>query len=130
MATTQVAKLIMLWAHEQDHSGRDTTLYTATKVAWIVGGRKLAAKIKDTCIRCRFLDKKNVGQKMSVLPAEIAVPCPPFTNVGVDLAGPFLLKIDGGGRKTRQNTGTMKSWVVVVLCLNTKAHTDPESGIG
>ena len=84
MATTQVAKLIMLWAHEQDHSGRDTTLYTATRVAWIVGGRKLAAKIKDTCIRCRFLEKKNVGQKMSVLPEEIAVPCPPFTNVGVN----------------------------------------------
>ena len=33
MASTRVAQLIMLWAHEQDHSIRDTTLITATQVS-------------------------------------------------------------------------------------------------
>ena len=51
MSSTRVAELIMLWAHNRDHSNRDTTLMTATQLAWIVGGRRLAGKIKDFCIR-------------------------------------------------------------------------------
>ena len=51
MANTRVAELIMIWAHELDHAGRDTTLFTATRIAWIVGGRKLAAKVKNSCVR-------------------------------------------------------------------------------
>jgi len=121
MASTRTAQLIMLWGHEQDHSNRDTTLITATQVAWIVGGRKLAGKIKDLCVRCRFLDKKLVGQKMAVLPQELTIPCPPFTNLGVDLAGPVRIKITGGEKTTRNNKGTFKGWVVVIVCLNTKA---------
>ena len=81
----------------------------------------MAAKVKNSCVRCRFLEKKNVGQKMSVLPPELLVPCPPFTNLGIDLAGPFLLKIDGAERRTRANRGSKKCWVVVIVCLNTKA---------
>ena len=106
---------------EQDHSNRDITLLTAAQVAWVVGGRRLAGKIKDLCVRCRFLDKKLLGQKMAVLPQELTVPCPPFTNLGVDLAGPVHIRIVGGGKTTRNNKGTFKGWIVVIVCLNTKA---------
>ena len=121
MARTRVGQLIMLWAHEQDHSNRDTTLMTATQVAWVVGGRELAGKIKGACIRCRFLDRKLAGQKMAVLPGELTVPCPPFTHLGLDLAGPIEIRIVGGNKTTRGNKGTFKAWIVVIVCLNTKA---------
>ena len=47
MANTSNAKLIMLWAHCKDHANRDTTLFTATQVAWVVGGREVAGKISN-----------------------------------------------------------------------------------
>ena len=121
MASTRVGFLIMLHSHEEDHSNRDTTLATSAQYAWIVGGRTLAAKIKALCVRCRFLDKKLLGQKMAVLPKELTVPCPPFSHVGVDLAGPVSLRIVGGGKTTRTNKGVFKAWIVLVVCLNTKA---------
>ena len=41
MSHTRVVELIMLNAHSMDHQGRDTTLVTATKVAWIAGRQKI-----------------------------------------------------------------------------------------
>ena len=58
---------------------------------------------------------------MAVLPQELTVPCPPFTNLGVDLAGPVHIRIVGGGKTTRNNKGTFKGWIVVIVCLNTQA---------
>lgn len=121
MSTTRTAELIMMWAHGQDHSNRDTTYTTANQVAWIVGGRRLAGKVKDSCVRCRFLQKNLLGQKMAPLPSHLTVPCPVFTNIGLDLMGPFTIRKVGSGKTTRGNQGTFKCWGLVILCLNTKA---------
>ena len=122
MASTRIAYLVMLDAHNQDHSNRDTTLSTALQTCWIAGGgRNLAGLIKDTCVRCRFLDRKLAGQKMAPLPKELTIPCPPFSHIGLDLAGPVKLKVVGGSRATRNKTGEFKCWIVVIICLNTKA---------
>ena len=58
---------------------------------------------------------------MSVLPPFLAVPSPCFSFVAVDLAGPFVCKREGGSRVTRRNTGTVKVWAVLLVCLQTKA---------
>ena len=121
MSSCRVAELIMLDAHNSDHGGRDTTLVTATQAAWIVGGRRLAGKVVQLCIRCRFLRKKLEGQKMAPLPASLAVPAPPFTHIGLDLFGPLIVKKMGGAKSTRGVQGTFKVWGVLILCLNTKA---------
>ena len=102
MSNTRVAELIALWAHEQDHANRDVTFATTMQLVWLVGGRDLCGKIKDSCIRCRFLQKNLVGQKMANLPRQLTVPCPPFTNVGLDLFGPMEVTIMGGSRTTRR----------------------------
>ena len=103
------------------NGGVDTTVQTSLQVAWVVGGRTLARGIKRSCVRCRYLDKQLAGQKMSVLPQFLVVPCPCFSYVAVDLAGPFLCKKEGGARVTRRNTGTVKMWAVLLVCLQTKA---------
>ena len=79
----------------------------------------LAKKIKKLCVRCRFLGRQLEGQKMLSLPTPITVPCPPFTNVGIDLAGPFQVKREKAGMVTR-NTGLIKVEAVIYVCLNTK----------
>ena len=121
MSSTRTAKLITLWAHNCDHAGVDITFMTTTQVAWIVGGRALARSVKRSCVRCRYLARVLEGQQMSVLPARLTVPCPVFTHVGIDLAGPFLVKKESDSRVTRGNRGTFKIWVVLFVCLSTKA---------
>ena len=115
MGRSRVAELIMLKAHWTDHNGRDITMANARHEAWIVNAKVLSKRIVKQCIRCRFLRKLLEGQKMAELPSALQVPCPPFTNLGIDLCGPFTVKAMTNKR------ATMKVWVVIILCLNTKA---------
>ena len=115
MGSTRVAYLIMLDAHNQDHAGKDITLATSRHTAWIVNARKLANQVCKNCLRCRFMRKVNHGQKMAALPDSLQKPAPPFTNVGLDLAGPITVKAMVNKR------ARMKVWVVILLDLNAKA---------
>ena len=51
----------------------------------------------------------------------LAVSCPPFSYVAVDLAGTFVCKREGAAKRTRSNPGTMKVWPVLIVCLQVKA---------
>ena len=115
MKTSRIAYLIMLWAHNTNHDGRDLTMSIANSKAWIVGAKSLATSICNSCPRCRLLHKLNVQQRMADLPDELQHPCPPFTNVGVDLCGPLVVKAMTNKR------ASMKVWPVLFVCLNTKA---------
>ena len=50
MSTTRLAYLLMLWAHNKDHTAVDMTLMTVTQWVWIVGGRALAKVVCDGSI--------------------------------------------------------------------------------
>ena len=91
MSKSRVAELIMLWAHYQNHDARDITMAIACKKAWIIKAKRLASSITRNCLRCRFLHKRKLAQQMANLPPEVQVPCPPFTNIGLDLTGPVLV---------------------------------------
>ena len=122
MSSERVAVLIMLKSHSDcDHKSLDITLSTSRRLCWIVGGRQLAKTVCRLCVRCRYLRKKMETQKMSPLPEELCVPCPPFSNVGVDLAGPYKVSSMVKKRGTRSGQGTLKVWAVLVMCLNTRA---------
>ena len=122
MASVRVAVLVMLKSHEEcDHKSVDITLATSRRHCWIVGGRRLAKTVCKFCVRCKYLRRKEETQKMAPLPVDLTVPCPAFSNVAVDLAGPYkvfsMLKRKG----TRRGTGTMKVWALLAVCLNTRA---------
>ena len=102
-------------AHWKDHTGRDITMAMARHEAWIVNAKKLAKRIIKGCVRCRFIRKVLEGQKMASLPDELQVVCPPFSNIGVDLCGPYIV------RSMTNKRSTMKVWVLIIVCLNTKA---------
>ena len=115
MDTSRVAELIMLSAHWKDHTGLDITMALSRHEAWIINARKLAKRIVKKCVRCRYLRKLLEGQKMAALPDAIQGPAPPFFNVGIDLCGPLEVK------SMTNKRSTMKVWVVILVCLNTKA---------
>ena len=122
MASERIAVLVMLKSHdESDHKSVDITLSTSRHHCWIVGGRRLAKTVCKFCIRCRYLRRKEETQKMAPLPQELCVPCPAFSNVGVDLAGPYKVQSMLKKRSTRGSTGSLKVWAVLVVCLNTRA---------
>ena len=107
----------MLWAHNQNHDARDITMSIACSKAWIVNAKRLAISIVNSCIRCRILHKIKTQQQMAILPAAIQLPCPPFTNVGLDLCGPLEVKAMTNKR------AKMKVRNVLFVCLNTKFVT-------
>ena len=117
MGDTRIAELIMLEAHYQDHAAKDITLATSRHTAWIVNGRKLATKICKGCVRCHYLRKLQLNQKMADLPDTLQCPAPPFTNVGLDLLGPITIKAMVNKR------ARMKVWVDIFIFLNTKADS-------
>jgi len=67
------------------------------------------------------LSKKLELQKMAPLPHEICVPCPPFSNVGLDLAGPYMALSMIKKKSTRAGSAKMKVWALLIMCLNTRA---------
>ena len=122
MSSTRIAVLIMLKSHhDSDHKSVDITLYTSRHYCWVVGGRKLAKTVCKFCVRCRYVKKKLETQKMAPLPKELCVPCPAFSNVGLDLAGPYKVTSMLRRKSTRSGQGTMKVWALLVMCLNTRA---------
>ena len=80
-----------------------------------------AKTIVKSCVKCRFVAKKMQVQKMGLLPDRLQVPAPCFTNIAVDLAGPFYIKDMVVTKNTRRINTYKKMWVSVYVCLNTKA---------
>ena len=98
-----VSQLIVRHYHESAaHSGREQTLCELRRMFWIIGGRGLVKKTISSCIRCRRMNAKPLGQFMGSLPrARLEAYHPPFTFNGVDLFEPLTVK---WGR------GTAKRW--------------------
>ena len=121
-SSERVAVLVMLKSHDEcGHKSVDITLAWSRKHCWVVGGRRLAKTVCKFCVRCKFLKKKAVSQKMAPLPVELTVPCPAFSNIAIDMAGPYQVFSMLKSRGTRRGTGTMKVWALLAVCLNTRA---------
>ena len=61
------------------------------------------------------------SQRMGYMPENLQGQDPAFRKVGVDLAGPFLMKADIRRRSTRRDERRVKIWVVVFVCSITSA---------
>lgn len=88
-----VATLLVRHYHEQvAHQGRHLTEGAVRSAGlWLSGGKRLVSNIIQKCLICNKLRGRMEEQKMSNLPAERLEPGPPFTNVGVDVFGPWII---------------------------------------
>ena len=66
-------------------------------------------------IRFWYLQKRLETQKMGLPLDTLQVPAAPFTNIGIDLLGPLVVK------SMVDKRATMKICVVLFVCLNVKA---------
>ncbi|XP_076144361.1 uncharacterized protein LOC143126351 [Alosa pseudoharengus] len=114
-----IATLLVRHYHEQvAHQGRHLTEGAVRSAGlWLIGGKRLVSSILRKCVTCIKLRGRMEEQKISNLPAERLNPGPPFTNVGVDVFGPWTIS----SRRTRGGIAENKRWAVIFTCLVTRA---------
>ena len=110
---SEVTTMIIRQAHEElGHAGRAHVLSKLREKYWIIGANAATRHLIYKCVICRRIKAPLSEQKMSDLPSARLQPAPPFTYVGMDYFGPFLIK---EGRKTNKRYG------VVFTCLVSRA---------
>lgn len=111
---SHVSALIVKQCHEQvAHQGRGLTVSRIrTSGYWIIGCSTVVRSFLHKCVTCRRLRRPTESQKMADLPAERTVPSPPFTYVGCDVFGPFVVK---EGRKE------VKRYGLIFTCMASRA---------
>ena len=98
------------------HCGPSLLLAVSGNKLHILGARRLSRKTCSSCITCRKCKPKTQNQIMADLPAPRVNSSPPFTNCGMDFAGPFTIKM-GYVRKPT----LLEAHICVFVCLATKA---------
>ena len=98
------------------HAGPTLVSASLSRRFHILGGRRAIRAITSSCVICRKVAAKPVPQIQGQLPADRVRTGQVFDCVGVDYAGPVLIKY-GPVRKPRFTKG----YVAVFVCLATKA---------
>ncbi|XP_035988362.1 uncharacterized protein LOC118560918 [Fundulus heteroclitus] len=112
---------LLLTRHHHElvkHQGRHLT-EGAIRAAglWLIGGKRLVNSVIHKCIICRKLRGKQEQQRMADLPPERLKTCPPFTYVGLDVFGPWIITT----RRTRGGQAESKRWAIMFTCMSSRA---------
>ena len=110
-----MSKLVVRRAHEfqSGHSGKEYVLALIRQKFWIVGARPLVKRVLKECMVCRKLRGNPQVQRMADLPFDRVTPGkPPFSFVGVDCFGPFVVK---------RGRTKIKRYGCLFTCLTTRA---------
>lgn len=98
------------------HAGSQTVLASLRNKFWPINGKNVVRGILRKCLRCYKTNPAIVVPRMGDLPRSRLTPARPFSSVGIDFAGPILIK-DG----TLKNRKLVKSYICIFVCFVTKA---------
>lgn len=110
--------LVFEYFHEKLlHCGAQQLLACIREQFWPISGRNLAKHVVHNCIKCFKTKPRSYNPLMGDLPQKrLQSNTPVFSNVGIDYAGPILIK----DRKTR-GAKLIKAYICIFVCLVTKA---------
>lgn len=114
-----ISKLLIRHYHQEvHHQGRSIT-HGAVRQAgyWVISGHSAVNSVLEKCVTCKKARGRPLEQKMSDLPEDRLEPTPPFTNVGIDVFGPWLIAT----RKLRGGASNSKRWGLLFTCLSSRA---------
>ncbi|XP_055998874.1 uncharacterized protein LOC130047578 [Ostrea edulis] len=114
-----VSGLIVRYYHEKvHHQGRQMTEGAIRNAGfWLIGSKRFVTSHIHHCVKRRKLRGRQEEQRMADLPAERFDIAPPFTNIGVDVFGPWTIST----RKTRGGQANSKRWALMITCLVVRA---------
>ncbi|XP_060855180.1 uncharacterized protein LOC132932844 [Metopolophium dirhodum] len=98
------------------HAGPQLVASLLSSQFWIVSGRSVIRHIIFKCVTCTRHRASTVKTLMGDLPSSRVCPSRPFSNVGVDYAGPLLIK-----EGKRRNARSTKCYVAIFICMAVKA---------
>lgn len=115
---SKFAKLLARHVHvTYGHASRSFVLaYLQRKFYLVHGGIKLIRNIIKCCVYCTRMNAETVKQIMGDLPAVRTQISRPFTNCGVDFAGPFTIRC--ANHRTSKH---LKHYAAYFVCLTTRA---------
>lgn len=112
-----LSKLIIRSEHLRLLHGGPTLVNASLSTRFhIIGKRKAIRDVNRQCVCCKRVAAKPLNQKMGNLPKERITPDRPFSNVGIDYAGPFYVKY-GYVRKPT----VVKAYACIFVSLSVKA---------
>ncbi|XP_062713741.1 uncharacterized protein LOC134290591 [Aedes albopictus] len=109
-----VERLIRAVHRKNLHIGPSALLAQLRRQFWILGARYAVRKVTRNCVRCFRLNPPCANQFMGDLPIARCDKAPAFVKVGVDFAGPMLIKQRG------RKAPPLKGYVSVFVCMVTK----------
>ena len=119
MPNSRVAFLYMFHAHCGEfglvHRSVVSTLARSRRKVWIVQGKNLARKVVNNCQRCNLDRKQLLIQQMADIKEEQVTVSPPWSNISLDFAGPYVVKGEINKRSR------MKVWALIYCCRASKA---------
>lgn len=98
------------------HAGPRLLWSNVSRIYWITSARNEIRKVIKQCVVCTKWAAINPQPVMAELPAPRVTPNRPFSHVGVDYGGPFMVK-----ESRRRNAKVDKAYMALFICLSTKA---------
>ncbi|XP_050066298.1 uncharacterized protein LOC126555420 [Aphis gossypii] len=115
-ADHRITRLIFTEHHRSLlHCGPSALLADIRRQYWPVRGRLIARSVVKRCVDCIRAKPKFQHPLMAPLPKERVISTRPFTNTGVDFAGPLIIRSGIRGRPGK------KAWIAIFVCFSTKA---------
>ena len=107
--------LLILDRHKKvHHNGIADTLASIRENYWICRGREAVKKVIRRCVTCRRFEGKSYKPPLVPdLPPERVSEDPPFSNVGIDFAGPLYVRNKEGQE--------CKTYICLLTCATTRA---------
>lgn len=123
---TRLTWFILYEAHygNMTHSNIQNMMRFIRNRYWIPKLRLECKTFISRCVRCVRYSKKIAEQIMADLPAARLRPARPFAKTGVDLAGPYHIKLHDKinmNTRSRANEIDLKGYIIVFVCLVTRA---------
>lgn len=112
-----LTKLIIMHYHLKHlHSGPQNLLSLIRLKYWPIDGKSTIKGVIRSCIKCFKINPKPTKFLMGNLPSSRVIPCRPFSNCGVDYAGPLLIK-----DRALRNAKLLKAYICIFICFTTRA---------
>ncbi|XP_025831267.1 uncharacterized protein LOC112904716 [Agrilus planipennis] len=97
------------------HCGVNQLLASLRDKYWPISGKNVIKKVIRNCITCFRANPRSITPLMGSLPRPRVIPSPPFSNCGVDYAGPVNIK-----EKRGRGSKTFKAYICIFVCFATK----------
>ncbi|XP_028405230.1 uncharacterized protein LOC114527733 [Dendronephthya gigantea] len=121
-----VVTLIIPFYHDlSGHCGLEYVLSVLRERFWIIRARVLIKSVLNRCFDCKKRQAPVGEQKMADLPTDrVTAGKPPFTNVGVDCFGPFMVKL---GRSHAKRYGVLFTCLTIAVHIEVANSLDTDS---